>query len=370
MTFSRLLRIGVKAALIFLVLDYAFGIFVPMDAVGRLTAYGWLTPHRVRLPYGADIAPYNAYVTNLPAMFASHIVSRPPADDEFRVVLLGDSGAWGWWLPPDDILSAAMTDLAAERDLRIDGRRIVAYNLAYPNMSLTKDVLILDEAMRHDPDLIVWLVTLNSFAPSEQMDSGIVFDNPTRARQLIACCGLPIAADHPLFRPDGLLERSIAGQRRDLSTLIRYQLSGFAWAATGRDLIIPDSITRVSNDYAADDSWKSFPDATTLTTDDLAFHALTAGQVRAGAVPLWIANAPTYRGDGTNSDIRYSLWYPRWAYDQYRDLLAAHVADAGLPYRDLWDTIAPVYFTDSPAHLNAAGTYQLADLLLGWLVEP
>ncbi|MCS7069987.1 MAG: hypothetical protein NZM00_00660, partial [Anaerolinea sp.] len=226
------------------------------------------------------------------------------------------------------------------------------------------------EALRFGPDLIIWNVTLNAFAPSEQMDSGLVFDNPARVRRLIACCGLALDPADPAFRPDDLLARTLVGRRRDLSAWIRYQISGFAWAATGRDLIIPETITRVTNDYPADESWKNHAQPVTLTPDMLAFDALEAGRrlAEAAGVPLWISNAPTYRGDGANSDLRYNLWYPRWAYDQYRALLADYARERGIPYLDLWDAIAPARFTDSPAHLDAEGNQQWAARLIEWLV--
>ncbi|MGQ9910466.1 MAG: hypothetical protein ACUVS2_16695 [Candidatus Flexifilum sp.] len=365
MTWKRLLRIGLLTGVLFLLLDYGFALIAPLEPPGRIGVYGWIVPYRLRLPYGAENSPYNTYLTHIPAMFASHVISRPRADDEFRVVVLGDSGTWGWWLPVEDLLTEAMNRL----DARIDGRRVVAYNLAYPNMTLTKDLVILDEALRYQPDLVIWNVTLNSFAPSEQMDSGLVFDNPARVRRLIACCGLALDPADPAFRPDDLLARTLVGRRRDLSAWIRYQISGFAWAATGRDLIIPETISRVTDDYAADLSWKGYDQPVTLTPELLAFDALEAGRrlTEAAGVPLWISNAPTYRGGGANSDLRYNLWYPRWAYDQYRILLADYTGAHGIPYLDLWDAIDPARFTDSPAHLDAEGNRQWAARLIEWL---
>ncbi len=64
--------------------------------------------------------------------------------------------------------------------------------------------------------------------------------------------------------------------------------------------------------------------------------------------------------DGVNHDIRYNAWYPRWAYDEYRAILAQSV-DRKLV--DLWDTIPREQFTDSPVHLSAEGMGQFAELL-------
>lgn len=361
MTWRRMVRIALLTAGLFVLLNGLFAA-IPRDALGRFSLYGSVFPYRERLPYGAENAPYALTITHLPALLHSHVIQRPRAADEYRVVLLGDSGTWGWWLPVDETLSAAIT----AQHVRRDGRRVVAYNLAYPNMTLSKDVLLLEAALAHQPDLIIWLVTLNAFQPGEQLDSGLLFDNPAATRRLIACCGLPIDPADPAFREPSVMDRTLIGARRELSALLRLQLSGAAWAATGRDAIIPDPVPRLTNDFAADDSWGDYPAPVTLTRDDLAFAALDAGrQLAASAgVPLWIVNAPTFRADGANSDRRYSLWYPRWAYDQYRDLLAADAAaHPGVPYADHWDAIDPRHFTDSPAHMDAIGTRALAALL-------
>ena len=41
-----------------------------------------------------------------------------------------------------------------------DGRLLRAYNLGYPVMSLTKDLLLLELAHSYTPNLVVWCVTL------------------------------------------------------------------------------------------------------------------------------------------------------------------------------------------------------------------
>lgn len=92
---------------------------------------------------------------------------------------------------------------------------------------------------------------------------------------------------------------------------------------------------------------------------------LAAGVERVGDTPITIVNEPTFISGGVNSDLRYSAFYPRWAYDQYRDLLAGQAADHGWRYADWWDRVAPDEFTDSPVHLTPAGSRQLS----GWLGE-
>jgi hypothetical protein len=76
-----------------------------------------------------------------------------------------------------------------------------------------------------------------------------------------------------------------------------------------------------------------------------------------------IVNEPIFISSGANSDLRYNSWYPRWAYDQYRALLAQEARANGWQYLDLWDSIDPAEFTDSPVHLTAVGTRGLAELI-------
>ncbi len=41
----------------------------------------------------------------------------------------------------------------------------------------------------------------------------------------------------------------------------------------------------------------------------------------AGSIPVVIINEPMFISQGKNSDIRYNFYYPRWAYDDYREMM-------------------------------------------------
>ena len=105
---------------------------------------------------------------------------KPPG--EYRVFLIGDSSTWGFLLPSDQTLAA---DLNAAGYTLSDGRQVKVYNLGYPVMSLTKDLLILSRAMQYDPDLIVWPVTLESFPYDKQLFPPLLQHNPGPVRDLI-----------------------------------------------------------------------------------------------------------------------------------------------------------------------------------------
>jgi hypothetical protein len=66
---------------------------------------------------------------------------------------------------------------------------------------------------------------------------------------------------------------------------------------------------------------------------------------------------------GQNSHIRYNFFYPRWAYDSYRDLMARSAAREGWRYLDLWDAVPPAEFTNTAIHMTPAGSRMYAGLL-------
>ncbi|UCG25553.1 MAG: hypothetical protein JSW55_06075 [Chloroflexota bacterium] len=357
-----ILRVVFKAAGLFLLLNLLFAAFLPLEGLGRLSLYNWLLPGRLRLPYGENPADsYNLTLNNIPAMLSSHVVSQPKTEDEFRLLVIGDSGAWGWLLENDDTLAGQINAAGARTN---DGRRIVAYNLGYPIMALTKDLLLLDAALAYEPDLIFWPVTLQSFPREKQLVPPIVQNNPDRVRRLIDEYDLTLDPDDPAFVEPDLLGRTIAGQRRALADLLRLQLYGYSWAATGVDQAIPGDFELRATDLEDDLSWLEIEEPLPLDEEILALDILDAAADLAGDVPILVVNEPIFISDGQNSDLRYNAWYPRWAYDDYREQLAAAAAGAGWDYLDLWDAISPDHFTDSPVHLTPAGTTQLADLLL------
>ena len=352
-----LLRIVFKAGILFLFLNAAFAILNPIDALGHLSIYNRIVPGRARLPYGEDQRAYNLSLNSLSAMFASHEISRPKAPDEFRVGILGDSSIWGILLEPDETLSAYLNSAGLHTD---NNQRIVAYNLGHPILSLTKDLLILDRALQYDPDLIVWAVTLRSFPHEEQFNAPLVQNNADSVRRLFTTYNLDYDLGDSRLADSSFIERTIVGQRRPLADWLRLQLYGVMWGITGIDQLYPDEITLRTSDFDNDISWNEIIEPRALTTDDLSFDIIQAGHERAGKIPLLLVNEPIFISDGENSDVRYNLWYPRWAYDAYRELWGDVAAEAGWNVVDAWDLINPDEFTDSPVHLTPVGSQQLA----------
>ena len=167
------------------------------------------------------------------------------------------------------------------------------------------------------------------------------------------------------------------GERRSLADLIRLQLYGVMWAATGIDQYYPESYDPPQENLTAE---KSFHDLLppSLSPTDLSLDILSAGGEIANPVPVMYVNEPIYLSQGENSDIRYNFFlfrvhhlyhintvgsdffYPRWAYDQYRQLFIDLCAEQNWKCLDEWKLVPPGEFTNSAIHMTSLGTHMLA----------
>lgn len=360
------LRLALKALALLALLNLVFAAIYPLDALGRISLYNRVFPGRARLPYG-DVPEraYNLSLYNLEAMFAAHEIASPKAADEFRVVVLGDSSAWGFLLPVEETLTAHLNRAGLQSP---DGRRMRFYNLGYPVMSITKDLLIQSYALRYEPDLFLWPITLESLPYDKQLFPPLLQNNPERVRALIRFHNLRLNPDDPALKPAGFWQRTLIGSRRPLADLIRLQLYGVLWAATGIDQDLPTDYPSWQSDLSSDLAFHELTPPR-LAADDLALDALRAGLQAAGSTPVLLINEPMAVSAGENSHLRYNFFYPRWAYDDYRRILSGFAADNGLPYLDAWDLVPPGEFTNSAVHLTPAGSRAFAAAAAGFISE-
>lgn len=360
-TWITIVRVLAKVAILFLAINLVFAAVEPLNILGEVSLYNWLFRGRERLPYGENSEEsYNLTLNNIPAMLASHEISQSKPENEFRVVVIGDSGTWGWLLENEETLASQIN---ADNLVTADGRQVVAYNLGYPIMALTKDLLIIEAAKAFEPDLFLWPVTLESFPRTKQLVPPLVRNNSEGMRSLIKTYNLDLDPGDPNFVDPAFLEETIVGRRRDLADLLRLQLFGLSWSATEVDQAYPEDITLRRSDFEEDPGWGEFDSPIELSDDELALEILDAGVQLAGDVPMLIVNEPVFISEGENSDLRYNAWYPRWAYDQFRQLLAQQATESGWHYIDLWDSIESTEFTDSPVHLTPSGVRSLADII-------
>lgn len=360
-TWGFFLRVLLKAGLLFGLIVLLFAVLQPLPLIGRVSVYNSLVPGRERLPYGENAAQaYNLSLNSLDAMFASHVVSTPKADDEFRVLLIGDSATWGVLLEPQNTLAAMLN---AQDMTTPDGQTFQFYNLGYPIMSLTKDLMLLEYAQRYEPDLIIWLFTLESFPWNKQLFPPLVQNNPDAVRNLIATYDLALDSADDQFVDRDFWGETLIGRRRDLADWLRLQVYGSLWNVTGIDQYYPESYTPRQEDFEVDVTFHDFTEPQVFTAGDLAVEVLHAGEILAGNVPVLFVNEPMFVSDGENSDLRYNFFYPRWAYDSYHDLIAETASQNGWLYLDAWNAIDFGEYTDSAVHYTPAGAAQFTEIV-------
>ncbi len=356
----KLHRASLKGLLLYLLVILLFAL--PLPNFGKVSAYNSLFPGRPRLPFGENPSEaYNFSLFNLDAMFVSHEIAdgTKPAD-EFRILVIGDSSVWGTLLKPAETLSAQLNASAPT----YCGKPARFYNLGYPTISITKDLMLLDYAARYQPDQIIWLTSLEAFPLEKQLDTPLVANNAERIDALIETYDLPLDPRDPaLVRPD-FWDRTLIGQRRNLADLIRLQLYGVQWAATGIDQIYPPYPPAQTDFADGDDKFHNLRPP--FDPSALAYEVLAAG-MNNGPAPILLINEPILISEGINSDIRYNFFYPRLAYDAYRAQLASRAETEHWNYLDAWNILPPSEFTNSAIHLTPAGEAVLAQTILAAL---
>jgi hypothetical protein len=347
----RLFGVLLKAALLLVLFNFAF-VLIQGGSLGRLSLYNSVFPGRERFPFGEARESYNLSLFDIDAMFASHVLNGvEKAPDEYRVMLIGDSSVWGTLLEPEQTLAGQLNAASVSAC----GKTVHAYNLGYPTISLTKDLMILDQARSYDSDLVIWLTTLEAFPKEKQFSSPIVANNAERVRQLINKYGLVADPNDPGLVQPSKWNQTFVSRRRAFADLIRLQIYGALWASTGIDQVYPKDYEHARVDLEANDDFHGL----TSLQDNLAFDVLDAGM--SIAPNMLLVNEPMLISDGANSDIRYNFFYPRWAYDESRSMLTQHAQSKNWNYLDLWDLIPAQEFTNSAIHLTPAGETLLAD---------
>lgn len=352
----KLFNVLIKGLSLFIIINFLFAIWQPK--IGQFSAYNVIFPGRQRLPFGENSAKaYNLSLFDLDAMFASHAINGgQKQNNEFRVLLIGDSSVWGTLLKPEETLAGQLNTAG----ISACGKNVRAYNLGYPTISLTQDVLLLSYGMKYQPDLIIWLTTLEAFPVEKQIASPMVANNQDTLNSLQSRYGLAFDPNDPAFVEHTSWDKSIVGKQRALADFFRLQLYGVMWAATGVDQIYPTDYPPAQTDLEADEIFHE-AEPPVLDVKSLVMSALKTGIRIAGETSVMIVNEPMLISSGENSDIRYNFFYPRWAYDQYRDMMAELNQKNQWNYVDLWDLVPANEFTNSAIHLTPTGEGLLAE---------
>lgn len=342
---KKLLRILLLTCLFCALLIGLYQLTQPLDRIGSVSLYNHLFPGRERLPFGeTPQTAYNFSLNSLNAMFASHKISgTPKTEGKFRIAVIGDSSAWGTLLRPEETFAGQLDGKTLP-----DGRIIECFNLAYPTLSLSKDLLLLNRALSYEPDLVIWSLTMESFPNDKQSDNALLDANRAEFEAVYGDGSSPKKASGLLF----------AEERRDLADILRLQLYGPMWAGTGIDQDYSEDYVPPQRDLKNDNTFHGYEG--TLPEDALDWDLLEKGILRCGDTPLLIVNEPMLISDGENSDIRYNFYYPREAYDAWHAELSERIPDL----LDLWDLLSVYAFTNSAIHYNAEGAETVARMIL------
>jgi hypothetical protein len=209
---------------------------------------------------------------------------------------------------------------------------------------------------------------LESFPKDKQLFPPLLQNNPQVVRDLISRHELDLEISAEEFKDASFWDKTITGARRSLADILRLQLYGVMWAATGIDQEIPDTFKPRMEDLPEDLNFHEYPPPH-LDEDQLAFDVLGAGIERAGNIPVLIINEPMFVSQGMNSDLRYNFYYPRWAFDDFRRMISEQSKANKWNYFDFWDAIDPAEFTNSAIHMTPEGTRQFAAFITDTILE-
>jgi hypothetical protein len=363
----RPLWVLLKAVFLFIVFNVVFALMSP--PVGKITLYNYVVPGRLRFPYEENASFYSVGYSvpiheDYDAMFGAHIISRSKPSNEFRLLLLGDSATWGFGLSADETLSEQINRI----DVRTcDGRAVRVYNLSYPFSSSTRDLLLLDKAMEYQPDMVLWLITLSTLEP-KATETHFIVPHWQRYRQLADTYGLKLSHFSPPIREPSFWEKTMIGQRKHLKNIALNQVLGVLWAGTGIDNheslkpepALPGPDVPDSLDYV-----ERYPEETKELFDSLLMDVLSTAYEVAGNVPVILVNEPIFVAQGQNHLVRYNGFYPRWAYDEYRQFLSGWMKQNDHEWLDYWNALPPEDFADAYFHRRRSGEKHFAELLAG-----
>ena len=359
------LRVLLKAILLFIVLNVTYALVDP--PVGKISFYNHIIPGRLRFPYEQEPSSYflgyNAPIyEDFDAMFGTHTISTGKPKDEFRLILLGDSATWGIGVQAQETLSEQINQLGIKT---CDGRNVRAYNLGYPMPFLMRDALILDKAMEYEPDMVFWLVTLYTLEP-KRAETYFILPHARRYQRLVTTYNLTTPDLAQPVKERSFWNQTIVGERRRRKKMVLTQMLGFLWAGTGIDNHqgLQQSTSSPSPDVEGHLEYEGrLPEEFVSLSDSLMLDVLSAGYKIAGDAPVVLINEPIFIAEGKNHLIRYNAFYPRWAYDEYRQWMVQWTEKEGLPFLDYWNALPLTGFSDQNFHRSSSGEEQFAKLL-------
>lgn len=363
MTGRLFARIAVKAAALLLLFDVIQAAAHLDRRLESLSLYRRLTPAAARIDIPRDYP--TAVAWRLDPLLDAHAIGRPKGRDEYRVAVLGDSGTFDYFSAARDAVPGQMTRLGRS----VAGRSLRAYNLAYQTPNTLKDLLILEHALKKQPDAIVWFVTLYDLArdaPSPYRPDVhlIIRENADELAGLEQTYGVRTWETRELAGPGGWWRRSIlfrGARYRDYALLLARSLLDALTPGDPSDSRLPERPwvgsqplpdTPLFRDLGPNDP--PMPNAR--------WQSLLAGgaMARASGVRLVIVNDPIFIATGRNADRLYNAFYSRNVFDRYRAALGAFCREGGLECLDLWNLVPAGEFGNTPQHYRPEGNARIA----------
>jgi hypothetical protein len=358
-------RVAAATLILFGVANVAFAFINP--PVGDLVLFNRVMPGFRRFPYlrvaqeeNGELAFSREGIMNLDILFPSHIISmRNKPKDEYRVILIGDSSAWGVELPLEQ---TAAEQINHARLKVCDDRQVVVYNLAYPGLSAIKDLMILSEAIKsYQPDMIIWSFTMNNFKARGDVNDVFANSNYGRLRALEQSTGYYFGSKEYTPRVITFTDRTLYGRRGELNLLLRLHWFDLKSMSVGTDhMRTGEAVDLVQEPAGNRENFRGLGPGDNVT-DVLDINLFRAAARISGDVPIIYFNEPIYIEE--NNSVRYNRLHPRWIYDQYRNLLRGISAENSWTYVDMWNSLPPEEFA-GVFHRTVEGESSVARELL------
>lgn len=351
---SRVVIFCGKILLLFLVLELA----LRLGGGPMLTRYSF--GHKAeRLPW---------WVKDLPTMVKMHQVSRPKAPGELRVIIIGNSAIYGGNIPAGSALAPFLEEVLNQGDLK---GRVRVYNLAVNGAYALEDFLVAHEALKYQPDIIIWGLTLRDFYNPPELNK-----SPLAGFNLFYFENLrDWYIKHGYDQLYNLYWQSYQKDKKNYSEKMTYELSKYWHLFRYRELLremfidvalylmFPDQAKEAVNHYEGNPGLFTLtPQSRLFKERDFTFPNPNYPYVRAlgdllreHQVGLFLFNQPMYANNNA---------YPPGYFQRYHQDFIEEIAPLGGDSLDLLDALASEkeIFYDM-LHLTYQGNRKLAENL-------
>lgn len=302
------------------------------------------------------------FIDKIDLMLAAHEISgRAKAQDEYRVIIYGDSSVWGTALYPNETLAGQLNTMKLTT---CDGKRIVTYNLGYPSNAALKDLVIMDQTQKYQPDVSLWLFSMLAFTQTRQIVP-FIEANPVYSREVITKYDLNIGTDQLPAENNSILDETIFGKRLDFHLLVNLYASRIITESIGTD----DPRTESEQEIILQDTPRKTTDFYDIQQGDdinvkLALDTLPAAFKIAEGNIIYV-NEPIFTTTPVAGQVAYNSAFPIWIYDEYRSVVSSLAKKGNWTFYDYWNNFKDNSdFSTSLFHLRPAAEHSLA-LLVG-----